>query len=365
MAMHDHSVAEQLLRANGLDSDPQERVSIIVPAYNEASIIQENLSQVYQYMVDHRAEYRWELIVVDDGSQDGTGQLADDFAAQKGNVKVHHHLINLNLGTALRSGFKLAQGDVIIVLDIDLSYSLDHIPRMLQALEENQADVVVASPYMKGGRTTQVPRKRLVLSRAINRIIRGVSSYRLHTFTGMVRAYRADFIRTLNLKSSDYQISAEIIYKAAILRSRVIEIPAHLDWSLQNSQQHRTSSMRLLKGVMSGFMTAFIFRPYAFFLSLGSIFFLVALYMIGWIVYHTYQIYPSISVPSGLINDQFSEAVGAVFQARPHAFFVSGITLIVGIQILSIGFLSLQKKRYFDEHFSISSALLRKLNRQE
>jgi hypothetical protein len=102
-------------------------------------------------------------------------------------------------------------------------------------------------------------------------------------------------------------------------------------------------------------MSGFIFRPYVFFFGIGAFFFLIACYVIMWIFIHTYQIYPSIEVSSGLINDRFSEAVAAVFRARPHAFFVGGTTLMVALIILGIGFLSLQNKRYFDELFHINS----------
>ena len=78
-----------------------------------------------------------------------------------------------------------------------------------------------------------------------------------------------------------------------------------------------------------------------------------------WIFYHTFAVYPEIEVISGLINDQFTEAVATVFRQRPHAFFVGGLTLIVSLQILGLGFLSLQNKRYFDELFHLNSAILK------
>jgi hypothetical protein len=70
-------------------------------------------------------------------------------------------------------------------------------------------------------------------------------------------------------------------------------------------------------------------------------------------------VYPDISVPSGLWNDRFTEAVASVFSDRPHSFFVGGLTLIVALQFIGIGFLSLQSKRYFDELFHLNSALLK------
>jgi hypothetical protein len=179
----------------------------------------------------------------------------------------------------------------------------------------------------------------------------------------MVRAYKSGFIKNLNLKTKDYEINPEILYKAMILRARMIEIPAHLDWSFQNSAgKKRTSGMRILSSFFSGLMAGFIFRPYIFFLGIGMILLVIALYIIGWIFINTFQIMPTIHIDPQVFDDKFSMAIGTVFKARPHAFFVGGITLMLAIQILSLGFLSLQNKRYFEELFHISSSILKKTN---
>ncbi|MEM9721598.1 MAG: hypothetical protein AAGA10_20195, partial [Bacteroidota bacterium] len=90
---------------------------------------------------------------------------------------------------------------------------------------------------------------------------------------------------------------------------------------------------------------------------------LVSVWVIGWIFFHTFSILPDVVVEAGMFNDRFSEAVRIVFQQRPHAFFVGGITLLVSLQFLGIGFLSLQNKRYFDELFHINSNQLKKINK--
>jgi hypothetical protein len=148
-----------------------------------------------------------------------------------------------------------------------------------------------------------------------------------------------------------------------ILRARIIEIPAHLDWSFQNSAGNkRTSGMRVLRTFFSGLMAGFIFRPYIFFLGIGMILLVLALYIIGWIFINTFHIMPTIHVDPQVFDDRFSMAIGEVFKARPHAFFVGGITLMLAIQILSLGFMSLQNKRYFEELFHINSSILKKAN---
>jgi glycosyltransferase involved in cell wall biosynthesis len=343
----------------------QPLVSIITPAYNESAIIEANLERLCLYMAGLEKLYRWELIVVNDGSTDNTGELADKFSEIHPQVKVHHHPANRNLGGALQTGFRLAQGDYIVVMDIDLSYSEDHIERMLAKMRETDADIVVASPYMEGGKNTAVPFFRLFLSRGANWIMRLMSPIPIHTFTGMVRAYKGTFLRSLNLKSVTYSINPEIINKGLILRARIEEIPGHLDWSRQRKLgQSRVSGIRISNGIVAGLMSGFIFRPYMFFMSIGIGLLIVALYIIAWIFVHTFSMLPEIAQDAGNFENRFGIAVGMVFQERPYSFMVGGIALMVALQFLSIGFLSLQNKRYFDELFHISTTIL-KNQRQE
>lgn len=338
-------------------------VSIVLPAYNEEAIIERSIEIIIDYLKSKEDKYYWEILIINDGSKDHTASIADSLAKMYKNLRVIHHPVNLNLGRALQTGFKNAHGDIIVVLDMDLSYSVDHIEKLVDAQINNDAEIVIASPYMKDGKVTKVPFTRALLSRTVNRFMRLASQEKYYTFTGMVRAYKTDFIKNLNLKTKDYEINPEILYKAMILRARIIEIPAHLDWSFQvKTGKKRTSSMRILSTFYSGLMAGFIFRPYIFFLSFGFVLFLLSLYMITWIFINTFQVLPTIQVNPGYFDDRFSQAIGYVFQKRPHAFYIGGITLVSAIQVLSLGFLSLQNKRYFEELFHINSGISKDLH---
>ncbi len=340
---------------------PEKRplVSIITPAYNEAAIITKNLDRLCAYMKGLEKQYRWEIVVVNDGSKDGTAELADNFAAKNDHVIVEHHLVNKNLGNALQTGFRAANGDYVVVMDLDLSYAEEHIEQLLSKIRETEADIVIASPYMKGGKSTAVPTMRLVLSKVVNRLMKFMAPKNIYTYTGMVRAYKKSFLQKLNLKSSTYSINPEILNKGFILRARIEEIPAHLDWSAQKQEGRlRTSSIRILSGIQEGLMAGFIFRPYIFFMSVGMILFLIAFYILGWILISTFGMIPEVSADYPNFDARFSEAIATVFRERPHAFIVGGLVLIAALQFLGIGFLSLQNKRYFDELFHINTALL-------
>src|SRR5690606_33410744 len=129
--------------------------------------------------------------------------------------------------------FQNSKGDYIITLDLDLSYSVNHIERLLEKIIETEADVVIASPYMKGGKVTNVPFGRKLMSRFVNFLLEVISREKIHTFTGMVRAYNGNYLKHLALKARDNEINPEIIYKTILLRGSIVEIPAHLDWSAQ------------------------------------------------------------------------------------------------------------------------------------
>lgn len=335
-------------------------ITLIVPGYNEESVVTQNLNILCNYMKKLEEKYDWVLIFINDGSSDNTGFLADTFAANQTNIKVIHHLTNLNLGNAIKTGIANAKGLYTITMDLDLSYAPYHIGMLLDTLESTKADVVVASPYMKGGKVTAVPLRRRLMSRWVNRFMKVAAQVKLHTFTGMVRGYRTEYIKSLNLKTTDYEINPEILYKSMILRAKIIEIPAHLDWTEQNRMgSKRTSGMRVIKTFFSGLMAAFIFRPYIYFIGLGIFLFLLSLYIIGWIFINTFQVMPQVQIDPQFVDDRFSIAIGMVFKARPHAFIVGGITLMLAIQILSLGFISLQSKRYFEELFHLDSSISR------
>jgi glycosyltransferase involved in cell wall biosynthesis len=335
-------------------------ISIIIPAFNEEAIIEKSLELITSYLRSKEDKYFWEILLVNDGSTDTTGEIADSMAKENRLIRIIHHPVNLNLGIALQTGFKNAHGDIIVVMDIDLSYSVDHIDRLVEKQIETDADIVIASPYMKRGSVRGVPFKRALLSRMVNRFMRFVAQEKYHTFTGMVRAYKSEFIKNLNLKTKNYEINPEILYKAMILRAQIVEIPAHLDWSFQNKiGKKRTSGIRIIQTFFSGLMAGFIFRPYIFFMGFGFILLLISLYIIGWIFINTFQILPTIQIDPEFFDERFSMAVGKVFQHSPHAFYVGGITLVLAIQILSLGFLSLQSKRYFEELFHLNSKILK------
>lgn len=343
-----------------IESCTRPSASIVVPGFNEQAIVEKNLKIICEYMQTLEHRYRWELIFVNDGSTDETGELADRFAATCENMLVLHHPKNFRMGQALRYAFHQCRGDYIVVLDLDLSYSPDHIERLLDKIIRTKAKIVIASPYRDGGKVSNVPLMRRILSKWANRYLcatatRDFFSDKITTITGMVRAYDRKFLNRLNLRAMDVDINPEIIYKAKILRARIVEIPAHLDWSTEKatkkSAASRKSSIRVVRAIIQSFLSGFMFRPFMFFVIPGMVLSLLSLYPLGWAMVHSIRYYGQLAHTTQSFDYRLSDAIGAAFTQSPHAFVVGGFCLIVGIQLFSFGMLALQKKRYFDELF--------------
>lgn len=341
-----------------MNSSDKPFISIIAPCYNEEAILELNINAIIKYMEEKDQKYLWEILIINDGSRDATGAIADGLAVKNSHVRVIHHPTNLNLGNALQTGFRNSKGEIIVVLDIDLSYAVNYIEQMTDKLIETSADIVIASPYMKGGKVTAVPFMRNIMSKYVNRFMHFAAQDKYYTFTGMVRAYRKSYIQTVNLKTKDYEIMPEIIYKSMILRAKIIEIPAHLDWTEQNKfAGKRTSSLRIFRSFFSGLMSGFIFRPYIFFLGIGTILMALSLFELVWLLRDTIADLSKVRMQSPPPDYAFSFSLAQQWKKNPQTFIVGGITFIAAIQFLSLGFLSLQNKRYFEELFHLGTAL--------
>jgi glycosyltransferase involved in cell wall biosynthesis len=346
--------------APAAEEEPANRplISVLVPAYNEALLLMGSLTTIYSYLQSLTDRYAFELLVIDDGSTDETGAIADAFAASRPEVRVLHHKVNFRLGQSMRFGFGQSKGDYVVVFDSDLSYSVDHIGRLLDAIQEQHARIAVASPYMKGGQTTAIPWRREAMSKGVNRMLSATSQYHIHTVTGMVRCYDGPFIRSLNLKSMGPEINTEILYKAEIMRARVIEIPAHLDWSEQ-AERMRTRKVSLRFSTTSKLLmfSSFLFKPIFFFLIPGLLLLAVAMWTLGgvaWMVLHEFL------TLSGSFDFRLTEAFQETYAARPHSFIVGGFSLVIAVQLISLGLLATQTKRYFEELFHLGTGLVRR-----
>jgi glycosyltransferase involved in cell wall biosynthesis len=348
----------------GISPEPRPLVSVVVPAYNEAEILRANLAVLCDYLTRLEEMYRWEVIVVNDGSTDDTGQLAETFAKERQNVRVLHHRTNFRLGQALRYAFSNCRGDYVVTIDCDLSYGPEHIGRLVTELRSTNAKIVIASPYAKDGHTTNIPFLRRFLSRSANRFLAATARGHLSTLTGMVRGYDRRFLSTLNLRSMGTDINTEILYKAELLGAKVVEIPAHLDWTFSQSNGKRRRSLNALANSTNGYLVSgFMFRPVMFFIGPGLVVLAAAVYTLAWVSYHVATIY--LQQTTGNPSAKITTAIRYSYEAAPYSYVVGGIALMIAFQLISLGVLALQNERYFRELFHFSTTLYRQLKHRD
>jgi glycosyltransferase involved in cell wall biosynthesis len=346
-----------------LPADPRPLVSVVVPAYNEALKLMGSLTAIYDYLLTLQSRYRFELLVVDDGSTDETGDIADAFAKTHSGVMVLHHKVNFRLGQALQYAIGQSKGAYVVTFDSDLSYSVDHIGRMLDALSEQHARVVVASPYMKGGETSAIPWRRAAMSKGVNKLLSSVTHSHVATVTGMVRAYDGPFIRSLDLKAMGPEINTEILYKAQIMRARVVEVPAHLDWSDQGERMRdRKVSLRVSSTSKLLVFASFLFRPLIFFVIPGLILLVISAWTLGAV---GINVVSQFFKETGSIDQRLYDAFADVWQRRPQSFIIGGFSFVVAVQLISLGLLATQTKRYFEELFHLGTSVRRRVDRIE
>jgi glycosyltransferase involved in cell wall biosynthesis len=199
------------------------RVLVVMPTYDEI----DNLGTIAARLA--AAVPSATLLVVDDGSPDGTGQLADELAAASDRVHVLHRSEKAGLGAAYVAGFAWAERhgyDVVVEMDADGSHAPEQLPRLLAALE--QADVVLGSRWVPGGTVENWPRRREVLSRGGNAYTRLVLGLPLRDATGGFRAYRRAVLDALPLDavhSQGYCFQVDLAWQAWRAGFRVVEVP--------------------------------------------------------------------------------------------------------------------------------------------
>jgi dolichol-phosphate mannosyltransferase len=198
-------------------------VLVAIPTYNEAQSISKIIGRVRAAVPDAH------VLVIDDGSPDGTGEIADRMAAVDNQVHVLHRTAKRGLGAAYVAGFRwaLERGyGTVVEMDADGSHQPEELTRLLAALDH--ADLVLGSRYIPGGRVENWPRRREALSRGGNAYTRLLLGIELRDATGGYRAIRADALRSLDLDdvaSQGYCFQVDLAWRAVRAGLRVVEVP--------------------------------------------------------------------------------------------------------------------------------------------
>jgi glycosyltransferase involved in cell wall biosynthesis len=194
------------------------RVSFLVPAYNEAATIAELLQRV------SNLELEKQIVVVDDGSTDGTGELAEQWRNGRADVIVIRQE-NRGKGAAIRAAIPYADGDIAVIQDADLEYDPGDVPQLIEPIERGVADVVFGS-RLSGGRPQRAYLFwHLVGNRFLSLLTNILYNTTLSDMETGYKAFRIDVLRSLELRQNDFAIEPEITAKVCKRKLRVYELP--------------------------------------------------------------------------------------------------------------------------------------------
>jgi dolichol-phosphate mannosyltransferase len=204
-------------------TDPLEPVLVVIPTYNE----RDNLEPIVKRL--HAVLPKVHVLVVDDGSPDGTGELADKLSAADERVHVVHRKEKTGLGTAYVAGFTWGiERDyaVLVEMDADGSHAPEDLPRMLAALSD--ADLVLGSRYVPGGRVVNWPKRREFFSRGANLYTKVALGARINDITAGFRAYRRAVLEKIklgNIASQGYCFQIDLAWRTIEAGFTVVEVP--------------------------------------------------------------------------------------------------------------------------------------------
>ena len=198
---------------------------VVLPTYNE----RENLAAIAVAILE--ALPGATLLVVDDSSPDGTGDVADTLAASEPRVRVHHRPAKQGLGRAYLDGFGVALGGgarIVIQMDADWSHDPMALPALVEPVGAGRADLVIGSRYANGGRVEDWGMVRRIISRGGSTFARVVLGLAPHDLTGGFKAWRASTLERVpfdGIRAGGYVFQIEMTYRASRLGARVTEVP--------------------------------------------------------------------------------------------------------------------------------------------
>ena len=194
------------------------KLSVVIPVYNERHTLEEILKKVKQAPVDEI-----ELIVVDDASTDGTRELLQGGLADSCD-QVMYHTHNQGKGAALRSGFKLATGDIVIVQDADMEYDPSEYPKLMAPIESGRADVVYGSRFAGGDAHRVVYFWHMMGNSFLTLLSNMLTNINLTDMETCYKAFRREIIQSIEIQENRFGFEPEITAKLARLGCRIYEV---------------------------------------------------------------------------------------------------------------------------------------------
>jgi len=199
------------------------KVSILIPVYNERTLAERSLGAVMAAPLPENLQR--ELVVVDDCSTDGTGDILRRLAAEHPEIQLYRHEVNQGKGAAVRTAIQKASGDFCLIQDADLEYDPNDYPKLLRPLLDGRADAVFGSRYLVGEQTRVLPFWHSVINKTLTGFSNMFCNLDLTDMETCYKVFRTDLLKSIPIRSNRFGIEPEITMKCAKRRLRIYEVP--------------------------------------------------------------------------------------------------------------------------------------------
>lgn len=203
------------------------KISIILPCYNEEQNVLRIESELLPVLRSFNVGY--EVICIDDGSKDNTYNELEKLSSSVKQIRIIKHELNKGLGAAVRAGIESATGELTITLDADFTFHPRQIPNLLQRFKQEDVDFVIGSPYL-AGYEKDIPFYRKFLSWMVNLLYTIVLLRKITAVSPIFRLYKTQDLKEIisSIKTTGFDINAEILFRLLQNKKRFAEIPASL-----------------------------------------------------------------------------------------------------------------------------------------
>ncbi|MFH1873910.1 MAG: glycosyltransferase family 2 protein [Pseudomonadota bacterium] len=289
------------------------KISIVIPSYNEAENITVLTEQIRQYLTPLNIDY--EIIFVNDGSSDSSWEVICKLKKQYTQVKGIDLAGNYGQTIALRAGFNLASGDVIIAMDSDMQHDPKYIPKFVELISQGYD--------MVGGSKEKRPEGFItaLMAKMAHKIICLLSGVKLSYFGATFKAYRAYLIKDLNLIGDAHRFMGALVVRKGI---RFIEIPININKRLRGKSSYSFKKVFyvFIDLIFLKFALSYLNKPFRFFGVIGGLVSLVGVLLISWFVFIAFFFNVNIN------QNYLTEFVASVF------------LFLLGVILMSIGLLA-------------------------
>ena len=200
-------------------SDTEPLLSVVVPAYNEAATLAAIVARLLA------VPQAGEIVVVDDCSTDGTGAIADQLASDHARVKVAHHAVNKGKTEALKTGFAMTTGQIVIVQDADLEYDPAEIGEVIEPIVIGNADVVYGSRFLVRKASRVLYFYHYIANKGLTFLSNLCTNVNMTDVETCYKAFRGEIIRNMTITSSGFGFEIEVTAKVAKLGVAIYEVP--------------------------------------------------------------------------------------------------------------------------------------------